>query len=165
MALALKPKPTLPGAADAVAAISTAAASTAGTNPKIFISPKPPCLPSDRGRHRVSHLVSNESRPSDPRFGRLRRFCSSTSACPPGGPPKTGGSPRCERASAAPRIARDNQNRLGRSRLTREETCTDEESLDAKGNHVGEDCVLHQPPSPGAVCTVLCTRWNIVRRR
>jgi len=48
MSLALKPKPTLPGAADAVAAIRTAAASTAGTNPKIFISPKPPCLPSDR---------------------------------------------------------------------------------------------------------------------
>src|SRR5207302_10016954 len=83
----------------------------------------------------------------------------------PGGPPKTGGSPRCERASAAPTIADDNQNRLGRSRLTREETCTDEESLDAKGDHVGEDCVLHQPPSPGAVCTVLCTRWNIVRSR
>ncbi len=27
---------------------------------------------------------------------------------------------------------------MGRSRLTREETCTDEESLDAKSNHVGE---------------------------
>src|SRR5881227_1723479 len=35
--------------------------------------------------------------------------CSSTVCALPGGPPKTGGSPRCERASAAPRIARDNQ--------------------------------------------------------
>jgi hypothetical protein len=39
MSLALKPKPTFPGAAEAVAETrSTAAARTAGTSAKIFIS-------------------------------------------------------------------------------------------------------------------------------
>src|SRR6266566_4189851 len=104
MSLALKPKPTLPGAADAVAAIRTAAASTAGTNPRSSSLPSLlACqVTGDGAEYPISCQMNQGERP---KVRAASQVLQQHECVPSRGAAKDRGSPRCERASAAPKIA------------------------------------------------------------